>query len=201
MAFEPNFINACRSYMEAEDSMSKSITETSMHAHTLSPACTSVTAASLLKSPSPSGGMRRTPSSIHSSNSSPALDRVGLSANRSTGSLSSMSKLSSALPNVGSVYDKVYRSLEFLSGDPHHIVSSMAQVLKVYLRQRVKSKSELSRPSLSIPAPLFPSTSSVPSSPAKGKVTIVFKMMKEGTDAASCILKVEFSIQMSELIS
>ena len=38
-----------------------------------------------------------------------------------------------------------------------------------------------------------------PSSPAKGKVTIVFKMMKEGTDAASCILKVEFSIQMSEL--
>ena len=143
MAFEPNFINACRSYMEAEDSMSKSITETSMHAHTLSPACTSVTA-SLLKSPSPSGGMRRTPSSIHSSNSSPALDRVGLSANRSTGSLSSMSKLSSALPNVtGSVYDKVYRSLEFLSSDPHQVVCSMAQVLVVYLRQRVKSKSEL----------------------------------------------------------
>merc|ERR1719189_1928174 len=147
--------------------MSKSTIAESTHAYTLSPSTT--TSASLLKSPSPSASLRRTPSSIQSSNSSPALDRVGLSANRSTGSLSSMSKLSSALPNVGFVYDKVYRSLEFLSADPHHIVSSMAQVLKVYLRQRVKSKSELSRPSLSIPAPLFPSTSSVPSSPAKGE--------------------------------
>ena len=169
MAFEPNFINACRSFMEAEDSMSKSTIAESTHAYTLSPSTT--TSASLLKSPSPSASLRRTPSSIQSSNSSPALDRVGLSANRSTGSLSSMSKLSSALPNVGSVYDKVYRSLEFLSADPHHVVSSMAQVLVVYLRQRVKSKNELSRPSLSIPAPLFSeafSTSSVPNSPAKG---------------------------------
>ena len=167
MAFQPNFINACRSFMEA-DTMSKSSTSESMHAHTLSPSST----ASLMKSPSPSVGLRRTPSSIQSSNSSPALDRVGLSANRSTGSLSSMSKLSSALPNVGSVYDKVYRSLEFLKSDPHHVVSSMAQVLVVYLRQRVKCKNELSRPSLTIPAPLFSeafSTSSVPSSPAKGE--------------------------------
>merc|ERR1719189_18704 len=151
--------------------MSKSTIAESTHAYTLSPSTT--TSASLLKSPSPSASLRRTPSSIQSSNSSPALDRVGLSANRSTGSLSSMSKLSSALPNVaGSVYDKVYRSLEFLSSDPHQVVCSMAQVLVVYLRQRVKSKSELSRPSLSIPAPLFSdafSTSSVPSSPAKGE--------------------------------
>ena len=71
-----------------------------------------------------------TPSSLHSSSSSPSLDRLGLSGSRTvTGSgsglsLSSMSKLSSTLPaanHVGSVYDKVYRALEFLSVDPNHI--------------------------------------------------------------------------------
>ena len=49
----------------------------------------------------------------------------------------------------------------------------MAQVLVVYLRQKVKSKDAMSRPSFSIPtindASLFnkTSSSSVPSSPAK----------------------------------
>lgn len=167
MAFESNFVNACRSFVEAEDSANKSSASDASYAQTLSPSSNS----SLLKSPSPSSsGMKRTPSSIHSSSSSPALDRLGLSANRSSGSLSSMSKMSSTLPNVGSVYDKVYRALEFLAADPHHVVSSMAQVLVMYLRQKVKSKSELSRPSLSIPAPLFTeafNAASVPSSPSK----------------------------------
>ena len=175
MAFEPNFVNACRSFLEAEDSLNKSVVSDSTYAFTLSPMSSTSSAAnnslSMMKSPSPSAtGLRRTPSSIQSSSSSPALDRIGLSGNRSSGSLSSMGKLSSALPNVGSVYDKVYRALEFLSADPHYYVSSMAQLLVVFLRQKVKSKAELSRPSLSIPAPLFNeafSTSSVPNSPAK----------------------------------
>jgi regulator-associated protein of mTOR len=167
-AFEPNFINACRSFMEAEDQNKSSSSDTS-YAQTLSPS----SAASMMKSPSPSTGLRRTPSSIQSSCSSPALDRIGLSGNKSTGSLSSMSKLSSTLPYLGSDYDKVYRvycALEFLSADPHHIVSSMAQVIVMYLRQRVKCKTEMSRPSLTLPAPLFTeafSATSVPSSPAK----------------------------------
>lgn len=172
MAFESNFTNACRAFVEAEETLNRSNASDSTYSFTLSPS--SMSSASLLKSPTPSAsGMKKTPSSIHSSSSSPALDRIGLSANRSTGSLSSMSRLSAALPSVGSVYDKVYRALEFLSADPHHTVSSMAQILVMYLRQRVKSKSELSRPSLAIPAPLFaeafsnPTTSSVPNSPAK----------------------------------
>ena len=81
-----------------------------------------------------------------------------------------MSKLSSALPVGNSVYDKVYRAIEFLSTDPHHGVSAMAQTLVTYLRQKVKSKDALSRPSLSIPAPLFNeslSAASEPNSPSK----------------------------------
>merc|ERR1719445_1043 len=135
-----------------------------------------------LKSPSPSSsssGLKRgtptgnTSNSLHSSSSSPSLDRLGLSGgSRTPGSLSSMGKLSSTLPSsnaVGSVYDKVYRALEFLSVDPNRNVNSMAQTLVVYLRQKVKSKDSLSRPSFSIPANIQDTlkTSSVPSSPAK----------------------------------
>ena len=96
-----------------------------------------------------------------------------MSTNRSSGSLSSMSKLSTSLPIGNSVYDKVYRAIEFLSTDPHQEVSGMSQTLVIFLRQKVKSKDALSRPSLSIPAPLFNealsavSTTSEPSSPAK----------------------------------
>ena len=83
-----------------------------------------------------------------------------------------MSKLSSLLPVGNSVYDKVYRAIEFLSTDPHHGVSAMAQTLVTYLRQKVKSKDALSRPSLTIPAPLFnesllSAAASEPNSPSK----------------------------------
>ena len=175
MAFERNFVNACRSFVDAEDKnvdATDNSSSASFTLNTLSPNNINQHQSNQhLKTPSP--GPKRTPSSMHSSMSSPALDRMGIASNRSSGSLSSMGKLSSSLPSVGTtVYDKVYRAIEFLSTDPHHGVSGMAQALVVYLRQKVKSRDALSRPSLSIPAPLFneslsaASTASEPSSPA-----------------------------------
>lgn len=184
-AFEPNFVNACRAFMESEAAENKSTADSlTNYAQTLSPMSASSTSmtSNTLKSPSPSSsssGLKRgtptgnTSNSLHSSSSSPSLDRLGLSGgSRTPGSLSSMGKLSSTLPSsnaVGSVYDKVYRALEFLSVDPNRNVNSMAQTLVVYLRQKVKSKDSLSRPSFSIPANIQDTlkTSSVPSSPAK----------------------------------
>ena len=113
-----------------------------------------------------------------------------MSTNRSSGSLSSMSKLSTSLPIGNSVYDKVYRAIEFLSTDPHQDVSGMSQTLVIFLRQKVKSKDALSRPSLSIPAPLFNealsavSTTSEPSSPAKHSTP-----PPSGSDGVSTISK------------
>ena len=176
MAFERNFVNACRSFVDAEDKNVDSTDNSSSASFTLNTLMSPNTvnqhqSNQHFKTPSP--GPKRTPSSMHSSMSSPALDKMGIASNRSSGSLSSMGKLSSSLPSVGTtVYDKVYRAIEFLSTDPHHGVSGMAQALVVYLRQKVKSRDALSRPSLSIPAPLFneslsaASTASEPSSPA-----------------------------------
>lgn len=175
MAFESNFVNACRTFMESEDAMSKSdVSNLSLQ----SPPSSSNLggSGSNLKSPiSPStstSGLKRNPSSsMQSSISSPALDRLGFSGNRSTGSLNSMSKMSSALPGAGSVYDKVYRALEFLAVDPHDMVSVMARTLVLYLHQRVRNKEAMSRPFLPMTAPA-PSidtfaTTSAPNSPAK----------------------------------
>ena len=187
-AFEPNFVNACRAYMEteaAEKGLDRSDASNSLTtSQTLSPSSSGniTSSASNMKSPSPSSSMKRGAASssgaaggLHSSSSSPSLDRLGLGSGGSGRSLSSMGKLSSTLPMssnaVGSVYDKVYRALEFLSVDPNRNVSGMAQTLVVYLRQKVKSKDSMSRPSFSIPSAASIQdafkTASVPSSPAK----------------------------------
>ena len=74
MAFEPNFINACRSFVDNEEKINDSTDSGSLTLNALSPNATT-SQNSFLKTPSP--GPKRTPSSMQSSISSPALDKMG----------------------------------------------------------------------------------------------------------------------------
>lgn len=145
LAFDSNLVNVCRANMNQENTTAE----------------TNILMTSSTKSP-----LNRR---MQSSTSSPSLDRLGaVSKTNSTGSLYTMA---SALPGIGSVYDKVYKALEYLTRDPHPVVNEMAHSVVTYLKTKVKNR-ELARPPTanSVPnnkSPLDTASASMPNSPAK----------------------------------